>query len=691
MSPVDFSCWTQCPNGAFAPTARSTFLRVCFHLRICKVMLTKKKKDKNQPSINAFFTSRSKNDRFSALKRFKSDLGPPKSSQHSSQEASTEDVIDLSEPQVRPSSFLSQEKRQAFDEVPSNILPNLSQKTANNFKKIRIQKQENSVLDKQYGAPLKAASDQRKLPWEVPQFSWSRKKDASSGIKNPRMASKAIPTIASKISLTKEQEKVLSLVVDDGLNIFYTGSAGTGKSVVLRELVQRLNNLYGPDKVGVTASTGLAAVNIGGQTINRWAGIGIGKQTPVALAGLIKKNGNTYARWRNVKVLIMDEVSMIDGVLFSKLNEVAQIVRKNQLPFGGIQVVLTGDFFQLPPVPDKDTKMTYCFQSECWDSVINKTILLKQVFRQTDMDLIDMLNALREGHVYPEIIQQFSKLGKEVVYTDGIEPTELYATRNEVEAANKSRLAKLEGPLVTYTAKDVSDRPDTPPYIMKLLNDVMAPSGLQLKEGCQVMMLKNKDEELVNGTLGKVQCFMTSDMWHYIQTQLTTVDLLQEDVIKELNLVSKFMNNPQPDESLFRQLDTVSPHRKQIMDELITIARTRSDEVLPLVQFAIGSRRARFELIQREEFPIDVKNNNVRITRIQLPLLLSWALSIHKSQGQTLDRVKVDLRRTFADGQVYVALSRAVSKERLQIVGFHPSKIRASAVVKGFYEKLESV
>jgi len=190
-----------------------------------------------------------------------------------------------------------------------------------------------------------------------------------------------------KVFLSEEQLHVLDLVVEKSNSVFFTGSAGTGKSVLLREIIHALKkkHLRDSDRVAVTASTGLAACNIGGVTLHSFAGIGLGREDVPALVKKIKKNQKAKQRWMRAKILIIDEISMVDGELFDKLEEIARTIRNNGRPFGGIQIVITGDFFQLPPVPDDPRRAArFCFDAHSWNTVIEHTIGLKQVFRQKD-------------------------------------------------------------------------------------------------------------------------------------------------------------------------------------------------------------------------------------------------------------------------------------------------------------------
>jgi ATP-dependent DNA helicase PIF1 len=238
----------------------------------------------------------------------------------------------------------------------------------------------------------------KSLPWNMTE----------SGIKAQQKALKSMKRIAKerttmdemhaaakthnskplKIVLSDEQKNVLKLVTQNKKSVFFTGSAGTGKSVLMRSIIGELRKLYAkePDRIAVTASTGLAACNIGGVTLHSFGGIGLGKETVPELVKKIQRNNKAKLRWTRTKVLVIDEISMVDGELFDKLEGIARIIRKCGKPFGGIQLVITGDFFQLPPVPDfgKSREVKFAFDADTWNTSIHHTIGLTEVFRQRD-------------------------------------------------------------------------------------------------------------------------------------------------------------------------------------------------------------------------------------------------------------------------------------------------------------------
>ena len=224
--------------------------------------------------------------------------------------------------------------------------------------------------------------EQKRLRQEQKRLVKNNKGIEDDASKTSRKKRKTVP----KVFLSDEQKAVLNLVCEKSKSVFFTGSAGTGKSVLLREIIKMLRDKHRlqPDRIAVTASTGLAACNVGGVTLHSFAGIGLGKESAPELVRKIKKNAKAKQRWMRVKTLIIDEVSMVDGELFDKLEEIGRMIRSNGRPFGGIQLVITGDFFQLPPVPDYGRASKFSFDAATWNTSIEHTIGLTQVFRQKD-------------------------------------------------------------------------------------------------------------------------------------------------------------------------------------------------------------------------------------------------------------------------------------------------------------------
>lgn len=467
------------------------------------------------------------------------------------------------------------------------------------------------------------------------------------------------------MALSAEQRHVLDLVVDKGKSIFFTGSAGTGKSVLLREIIHSLKRKFAkePDRIAVTASTGLAACNIGGVTLHSFAGIGLGKDEVPELVKFIKRNQKAKQRWLRTKYLIIDEVSMVDGDLFDKLEAIARTIRNSPKPFGGIKIVITGDFFQLPPVPDRGKVARFAFDSNSWTTAIDHTIGLHKVFRQKDPEFAAMLNEMREGRLSASSIKAFKALSREPNYDDGLSTTELFPTRAEVETANNARMRNLYGKVHVFEARDGGTIQDKERRD-KLLANCMAPETLEVKKGSQVMLIKNIDEQLVNGSLGTVRGFMSEGMWDEYQDDHDEFDYVQATDAKDLNPAQ------------LKKKRALQLYAGQTL------------QLYPLVRFSNADGTTRDLLCNRESWKIELPNGEVQASRSQVPLILAWALSIHKAQGQTLERVKVDLGKVFERGQAYVALSRATSMAGLQVLRFDPAKVQAHERVRAFYASL---
>ncbi|SPO25681.1 related to PIF1 - DNA helicase involved in mitochondrial DNA repair and telomere length control [Ustilago trichophora] len=477
---------------------------------------------------------------------------------------------------------------------------------------------------------------------------------SSSGPANGARASPAAADTkkgVNKIFLSQEQRRVLQMVVDESKNVFFTGSAGTGKSVLLREIIKELRRKHAkrPESVAVTASTGIAACNIGGVTIHSFAGIGLGKETTTQLVNKIRKNRKAAARWARTQVLIIDEISMVDPALLDKLEEVARLIRKKQdKPFGGIQLVITGDFFQLPPV-NPGGSVTFAFDAQCWNKVVQHKVNLTQVFRQKDESFVTMLNEMRFGKLSLKTIDAFKKLERVPTYDDDIVPTELFPRREEVDRANMERLTALQTESQSYRAQDggslVGEARE------RVLQNSIALPVLHVKKGAQVMLIKNLDETLVNGSVGKVIDFMD-------------------------------------DAEYAKQVGTLEESADVSKEDRDKMTRTVSTRRWPLVRFHLANGQTRDYLARPESWKTELPDGEVQASRTQVPLILAWAMSIHKSQGQTLPCCKINLNRVFEKGQAYVALSRATSLEGLQVIGFRADKVMAHPRVISWSQSL---
>ncbi|XP_042660056.1 ATP-dependent DNA helicase PIF1 isoform X1 [Tyto alba] len=408
--------------------------------------------------------------------------------------------------------------------------------------------------------------------------------------------------------LSAEQEAVLG-AVRSGKSVFFTGCAGTGKSFLLKKIVGSLP----PKSTYATASTGVAACHIGGTTLHSFAGIGSGK-APLEQCIQLAERPGVRQHWLACQHLIIDEISMVDGKFFDRLEAVARAIRKRDEPFGGIQLIICGDFLQLPPVCKANEETKFCFQAKSWRKCIHINMELTEVRRQTDKTFISLLSAVRLGRCTEEVTRQLMQTAANRSERDGILATRLCTHKDDVELTNERCLQQLSGEVHTFEALD-SD-----PMLVKLI-DAQCPVGgrVELKLGAQVMLAKNLDvsQGLVNGARGVVVGFESEQ------------------------------------------------------------------KGLPKVRFLCGVTQA----IKMEKW-VFKGLSGVHLSRQQLPLKLAWAISIHKSQGMSLDCVEISLSRVFESGQAYVALSRARSLAGLRVLDFDPKVVKADPSVLQFYRQL---
>ncbi|POW11447.1 hypothetical protein PSHT_08375 [Puccinia striiformis] len=414
--------------------------------------------------------------------------------------------------------------------------------------------------------------------------------------------------------LSEDQTKVFKAVIAGG-SVFFTGSAGTGKSHLLKKIIHHFRTRTRKE-IHVTASTGIAASLIKGTTpILSLAWVSL----------MILRINCTSKSWLMNSLL---KVSMIDGEFFDKLNQLAKRFRCNIDPFGGIQLILTGDFFQLPPVtkPGLHVKrLPYLFESESWEECVDKIIVLKHVFRQSDQVFVDLLNEIRVGLVSPQTKEIMASLTKPVKYDDGIVPTEL---KVDVAQANQFHWKNLNQPEKVFECQDSRTTSCTislSELSRNLDRNTLASHKLILKLGAQVMLIKNiRDQKLVNGSVGIVIGFETDRN-----------------------------SNPLNDDDQ-HDLQTSKKSKTGINDYFEPI-NTDSNQVKlwPKVKFTSGQTI----LLIPHEFEHENSQGEVIGVRQQVPLILAWALSIHKSQGQSLDRVKIDLGRAFGSYTFLPSLS----------------------------------
>lgn len=447
------------------------------------------------------------------------------------------------------------------------------------------------------------------------------------------------------INLLTIQQKWVLEQVKEGKNVFIGGAAGTGKSALLCHIIAWAKKQYGSRDVAVTASTGIAARNISladgisGRSIHSWAGIWTGKEDLQILVDRVQKSSSATGRWRSVKLLIIDEISMLDRSLFDKLESIARCLRHTEAIFGGIQIVITGDFFQLPPVAPSRSSVFFAFEANSWDAAINsQPIFLKKIFRQSDGVFLDLLGAIRVGTLSYNHITLLRQLQRQIHYPDGIEAAQLYSNRDDVERYNNRRLGQINKEQRSYVSDDWNEG------LGAFASNMMAVDLLKLKLGAQVMLIKNipVPGEHVNGDIGIVVNFIS--LRDAIEQGMSIVGIAPDD------------SNPGRDlESALARVQGKLRLEKGGFDP---------EGAWPAVLFTDGKTL----LCPPQRFYVTGPNGDIEGCRFQIPLILAWAISIHKSQGQTFPRVVVDLSRIFEYGQMYVALSRATTMEGLEII-----------------------
>lgn len=317
-----------------------------------------------------------------------------------------------------------------------------------------------------------------------------------------------VKTLPSKKAATSQfndsQLKVIELI-EAKKSVFFTGSAGTGKTTLLHYIIEHtLPNLYPTENKKPafykTATSGLAASHIGGMTLHGFAGVGFAKESAQELSQKIVKMKTVRERWRNCRALIIDEISMLDATLFDKLEYIARTIKQVNKPFGGIQLIITGDFFQLPPV---GSDVQYCFESSLWKQMFNKNIVvLNNVYRQKDDTFAKVLNKIREG-VVDEQVNNFFSTKNETKYDGKIKPTILESKCVDVDTENNRELKLLNTESIIYKMEESTINKDQTTILKR---ECPAKERLELKIGAQVLLIKNLDvsNELVNGSRGVI-------------------------------------------------------------------------------------------------------------------------------------------------------------------------------------------
>lgn len=428
---------------------------------------------------------------------------------------------------------------------------------------------------------------------------------------------------ASKVEDKEEDETYLKILtlLKNGENVFLTGFAGTGKSYILNKLKE-----YFKKKLTITSTTGIAAVNVKGQTLHSWAGVGLCRNTVYNTVEKIKKRPTQYRQIMNCKILAVDEISMLNIEAFEYINEVLREVRECNDPFGGIQVFFIGDFFQLPPVEKEGEIRHYCFDSPVWDKLGLKNVVLKKNYRQNEENFITALAHMRENCLEVEDIEL---LKTRCVENEDADILHIFSTNEEANKYNFAKFNMIDEPVKLFYAEDGVYRgsklvtegfTESENYILEIFSkNCRAEKEIALKLGARVMLLVNMDfnKGLINGACGVIQGF-------------------NQDTIS-----IKFDNGI---------VSNIPKHK--------------------------------FEYYYNERIVAE---------RMQYPLKLAYGITIHKSQGMTLDRLVVDCARIFERGQSYVAMSRVKTLEGLYLKNFEPEKVLVDNRVAEFYENIKEV
>ncbi len=396
-----------------------------------------------------------------------------------------------------------------------------------------------------------------------------------------------------------------------GESVLLTGPAGAGKTFVLNQFIKLAK--HQGKHVSVTATTGLAATHLGGATIHSWSGIGVQDSLPPSFGDHIAKGRREIIE--KTDVLLIDEISMLHDFRLDMIDEVCRSVRDVDEPFGGIQIVMSGDFFQLPPINRGDSRAGgFVVNSNVWQEMSPVICYLDEQHRQDDEMLLDILNAMRAGDVRRHHAEAL--LARTEVYPDELEQlTELHTVNIDVDSINQAKLNELEGDEITYSQSTTGSES----YVESLQRSVLAPAALKLKLGALVMAVKNSlERKYVNGSLGTVVAF--------------------------------------------------EPHTDY-----------------PIVQFKNGKEVT----MQPDTWELrDGDKKRASIT--QIPLRLAWAITVHKSQGMTLDAARIDLRKAFVEGMGYVALSRVKRLDNLYLTGINQTALRVSEDAQSIDEILRA-
>ena len=454
-------------------------------------------------------------------------------------------------------------------------------------------------------------------------------------------------------------------ILKTGQNVFLTGSAGSGKTYTLNQYINYLRARRVP--VAVTASTGIAATHMNGTTIHSWSGIGIKDELSDRDLTNLSRKQFLADRLKDTAVLIIDEISMLHAKQLNLVNQVLKHVRKNDAAFGGIQVVVAGDFFQLPPIGSKgeSNREKFAFMSEAWLDAKFHICYLSEQHRQVSeaanggLDLDDILNQIRRQEVTFEAIAALEATFDQNV---DINRTRLYTHNLNVNKINDKELAALEGETMRFEATATGDSK----LVETLKKTVRTQDDLVLKVGAKVMFIKNNSELGVsNGTMGELIGFAAVKI---DDSKDTSDDLIEDSTKNAESATDKSVKDKGQKTTKDKDSDKKPPKDKKPTTQKMPVVRLNS---------------GREVIAEPEEWIIEDETGDVLASYLQVPLCLAWAITIHKSQGMTLDAAEIDLSRTFELGQGYVALSRLKSLAGLQLLGMNDMSLQLDPLARG--------
>lgn len=403
-------------------------------------------------------------------------------------------------------------------------------------------------------------------------------------------------------------------ILKTGRNVFLTGSAGTGKTYLLNRYINYLEER--DIRPTITAPTGIAASHIGGMTIHSFFGIGIREEINDYILEFMLQKEYLYRRLAAVKVLIIDEISMVSPELFYTIDRILRAFKQTDQPFGGIQLILSGDFFQLPPVSRTAREIKFAWQTDVWQTANLRICYLEEKFRQSEESLIRILDEIRAGAVSENSMEIFRSCYKKELH-GGLKAAKLYTHNEDVDRINNEELKALAGEMKVFHSINKGAKK----YIERIFNSSLVIEDLKLKKGALVIFIKNNYEAgYINGTMGKVTGF----------------------------------------------------------------SKTTG---APIVEIFSGEKIA----AEPEDWKYENEKGDLKAVVRQVPLRLAWALTVHKSQGMTLDAAEIDLSRTFEAGQGYVALSRIRSIVGLRLMGLNDIALQVDRAVLNIDREMQKL